>query len=185
MKYLVLVILFIFVATFIFPQQNELTLEQLDELFDSQITIIDYLYDKKGKIEVEPQPLSTKWRAYQGEKWLSERKYFLITGHELEAKQASKYHLGSIPLIISSPIACYLGMLLTKSIYEWEEKQDKEYKEDEYGLTIVSFIWTLGMSFLLLRSGVSRLANTRFPYSKAQVIMNEYNEKLLEEIKEK
>ena len=76
-------------------------------------------------------------------------------------------------------------MLLTKSIYEWEEKQDKEYKEDEYGLTIVSFIWTLGMSFLLLRSGVSRLANTRFPYSKAQVIMNEYNEKLLEEIKEK
>jgi hypothetical protein len=88
MKYLVLVILFIFITTFVFPQQDVITLEQLDEYFDSQITIIDYI----SKEEVEPQPLSTKWRAYQGEKRLSERKYLLITGHELEAEQVSKYN---------------------------------------------------------------------------------------------
>ena len=182
MKYLVLVILFIFVATFVFPQQDDLTLEQLDEFFDSQITIIDYI----GKKEVEPEPHSTKWRAYQSEKRLTEREFFLITGHELEAKQARKYHSASIPLIISSPIACYFGMHLTKSIYEWEiEKCDKEKVEEDVSITTISFFTTLIISILLLRSGVRRLANTRFPYSKAQVITNEYNEKLLEEIKEK
>jgi len=159
MKYLVLVILFIFVATFVFPQQDELTLEQLDEFFDSQITIIGYI----GKKEVEPRPLSTKWRAYQGEKWLSESDFFLITGHELEAKQVSIFHLGSIPLIISSTITVYLGIKLAGG---------------------VSFIYTI-IPLALLYSGLKRLVNTRFPYSKAEVIMNEYNEKLLEEIKEK
>lgn len=181
MKYLVLVILFIFITTFVFPQQNVITLEQLDEYFDSQITIIDYI----SKEEVEPQPLSTKWRAYRGEKRLSERKYLLITGHELEAEQVSKYHLGSITLIISSPIACYLGILITKSIYEREEKRGINNVFDEESITLFSFYITLAISYLLLHSGVRRLANTRFPYSKAQVIMNEYNEKLLEEIKEK
>jgi len=182
MKYLVFFILFIFVATFVFPQQNELTLEQLDEFFDSQITIIDYI----GKEEVEPQPLSTKWRAYQSEKRLSERKYFLITGHELEAKQARAYHSASIPIIIFfSPIVGYSGILLTKSVYEWEiEHRDKEDIQ-ENPIFVFPLLATIGISVALLVFGVKRLTNTRFPYSRAEVIMNEYNEKLLEEIKEK
>jgi hypothetical protein len=169
MKYLVLVILFIFVATYVFPQQDELTLEQLDEFFDSRITIIDYI----GKKEVEPQPLSTKWRAYQGEKRLSERDFFLMTGYELEAKQAGIYHLGSFPLIISSPIVCCLAIKVFSQL------------EIDFLTGIGVIFWIIEMPIMLLGLGSKMLVNTRFPYSRAEVIMNEYNEKLLEEIKEK
>jgi len=168
MKYLVLVILFIFVATFVFPQQDKLTLEQLDEFFNSQITIIDYI----GEKEVEPKPHSRGWKAYQSEKRLTEREFFLITGHELEAKQVSIYHLGSIPLIISSPIVCYYGIKLS---YEAES--------DIFSYIGIQLM-IIYIPLILLSLGVRRLVSTRFPYSRAEVIMNEYNENLLEEIKE-
>jgi hypothetical protein len=55
MKYLFLVILFIFVATFVFPQRDELILERLDDFSDWHITIIDYA-EPMDKKEAEEKP---------------------------------------------------------------------------------------------------------------------------------
>jgi len=111
--------LLISMPSLLIAQESQFTLEQLDKFDKSKIIINVYELDRDERNIIEPYPSSTKWRAFQDKKLLSERKFFLITGHELEAKQASKYHLESIPLILSSPIACYLGIKLTKSIAEW------------------------------------------------------------------
>jgi len=61
---------------------------------------------------------------------------------------------------------------------------DEEYR-NRTPIIVFQFVVTSIITGILLASGVKRLTNTRFSYSKAEVIMNEYNEKLLEEIKEK
>jgi hypothetical protein len=172
MKLLIYAILFMFIASYIFPQQDLLTLDQLEHYLDSQIIIVDYV----KSVEVEPQSHSTLWKTYQNGEPLSERKFFSITGNDLQAQQVTKHKLESIPLIAASPVVCYFGISLTKTVAEWEHKEGSDGD-----LTIMIFVATLALSIHLLSSGVRRLTNNRYQYSQAEVVMHEYNEKLLEE----
>ena len=172
MKLPIYAILFMFIASYIFPQQDLLTLDQLEHYLDSQIIIVDYV----KYVEVEPQSHSTLWKAYQNDKPLSERKFYSITGNDLQVQQVTKHKLESIPMIVTSPVICYFGISLTKTVAEWEHKQGSDGD-----LTIMIFVATLALSIHLLSSGVRRLTHNRYQYSHAEVVMHEYNEKLLED----
>ena len=72
MKYPALIMVYIFIATSLFPQQVNLTVKQLDEYFDSQINIGVYEIREGERHFVEPSPGALNWQAYQGEKMVSE-----------------------------------------------------------------------------------------------------------------
>jgi hypothetical protein len=176
MKLTIYAIIFMFIGSYVFPQQDFLTLDQLEHYLDSQIIIVDYVKN----MEVEPQSHSTLWRAHQNGKSLSERKFFSITGNDLHAQQATKYKLESIPLIATSPVVCYFGISLTKTVAEWEHKEGSDGD-----ITVMIFVATLALSIHLLSSGVRRLKHNRYQYSQAEVLMHEYNEKRWETSRQK
>jgi hypothetical protein len=185
MKYPALIVVFIFIATSLFPQHDNLTLEQLDEYFDSKIDIHVYEIREGERHFVEPSPSARNWQAYLGEKRISEMKFYLITGYEYEAKKAMDYRMGSIPLILVSPLPAYAGIKLTIAIIEEYRRNETEPSDDEAGAILLIPIAGFVISFLLFKAGLERLVNNRYAYSKAQVIMDEYNERLLREMKER
>ena len=70
---------------------------------------------------------------------------------------------------------------------EWEAEYIEERKDQSHGsesipITFYIFGATIVISVALLLFGLRRLANTQYPYSEAEIIKNEYNEKLLKEI---
>lgn len=184
MKYTALIIVFIFIATSLFPQQDNLTVKQLDEYFDSNINIGAYEIREGERHFVEPSPGVRNWQAYQGEKRISEIKFYLITGYEYEAKKAMDYRMGSIPLILVSPLPAYAGIRLTIAIIEAYQRNETEASDGAEAILLIP-ITGIVISFIIFKAGLGRLANNRYTYSKAQVIMNEYNERLLREIKER
>jgi hypothetical protein len=185
MKYPALIIIFIFIATSLFPQQNNLTVEQLDEYFDSRINIDVYEIREGERHFVEPSPGARNWQAYQGERMISEKKFYLIAGYEYEAKKAVDYRLGSIPLILVSPLPAYAGIKLTKAIIESYQRTETEPPDEGAAVILLIPIAGIVISYLLFKAGFERLANNRYAYSRAQVIMDEYNERLLREMKER
>jgi hypothetical protein len=185
MKYPALILAFLFIATPLFPQQDNLTVEQLDEYFDSKINIGVYELREGERHFVEPSPGALNWQAYLGEKMISEKKFFFITGYEYEAKKAMNYRLGSIPLILVSPLPAYAGIRLTAAIIKSYQRTETEPSDEEAGAILLIPIAGIAISVLIFKAGLGRLANNRYQYSKAELIMNEYNERLLREMKEK
>jgi hypothetical protein len=162
MKYPALIIIFIFIATSLFPQQNNLTVEQLDEYFDSRINIDVYEIREGERHFVEPSPGARNWH-----------------------KKAVDYRLGSIPLILVSPLPAYAGIKLTKAIIESYQRTETEPPDEGAAVILLIPIAGIVISYLLFKAGFERLANNRYAYSRAQVIMDEYNERLLREMKER
>jgi hypothetical protein len=184
-KYPALIIVFIFITPSLFPQQDNLTVEQLDEYFASKINIGAYEIREGERHFVEPSPGARNWQAYLGEKRISERKFFFITGYEAEAKRAMDYSLSSIPVILVSPLPAYAGIKLTIAIIEAYRRTETRPPDEGVGAILVIPIAGIVISFLIFKAGLGRLADNRYAYSKAQVIMDEYNERLLREMKER
>jgi hypothetical protein len=183
MKHLALIVVFILIATSLFPQQDNLTVEQLDEYFTSKLSIGVYEIREGERHFVEPSPGVRNWQAYQGEKMISETKFYLITGYKYEAKKAMDYRLGSIPLILISPLPAYAGIRLTAALLEEYDATDTSSQNS--GDILLLPIAAIVISVLIFKAGLGRLVNNRSAYSKAQVIMDEYNERLFREMKER
>jgi len=180
MKCTALIVVFLFAAAYLFPQQDKLTLEQWDAYFESRIDIQVYEIRKGEKILVEPSPGARKWKAYSGNKMISERKFLLMSGYTSEAEKARIYRASSIPLFLISPLPAAGSILLTIELAQHIDTSDSS---DDGSVLLLIPLLGIAFSYLLFREGVVRQVNNYYSYLEAQVIMDNYNEGLLREMK--
>ena len=185
MKHTALIVVFILTPVILFPQNDQMTVEQVDAYFGNKISIDVYEIRKGERYLVEPSPEALKWQAYQGEEKISEVKLYRITGYENEADTALNYHAQALPLLLFSPLPAVGSVLLIIAIAKSYKKSDTERADN--GGEVILFIPIVGfyLSFCMVKEGTFRLRNNRYTYAEAEAVMDAYNAGLLKEIREK
>jgi hypothetical protein len=173
---LLTLIIMIIIPSFLVAQESQLTLDQLNEFFRKKLIVE---LDETTETDT-PYSESKRWKAYQGEKMISERQFYLIAGHPYKAKRVREQKAVSLLELIGSPLVFLIGGVILKHFAE------KPPETDEGSEAVASLVLgTVGIGGYLFVDGIKGLATKSTSYSIAEEVKNEYNEQLLREIMEK
>ncbi len=185
MKKLLASFLLIVIPYCLFPQEKELSEEQLKFYNRNKLSIeikksgLGYASLNTGLISYSEW---RKWQAYQGFIKIPEEKFFNITGYEYEANKAQEYRK-TTNLLLYSGGAVYLvgmGLIISSLAVEYDDPNyDQKVDTRLYGGLAIGLVGAIPFGV-----GIDRSYKNWAPASKAKEIAEEYNEELIKKIKE-